>query len=83
MAVVAQVEAELVARLEAVVLEEQASPPLEPSKAQTREAKAPTRASPSTHLKHANTVPQAITNMLRAPQLPPSTTRQSLPTLQP
>ena len=75
---VAQVEAELVAQLEAVVLEEQASRPLEPSRAQTREAKAPTRASLSIHLKHANTAPQAITNMLWAPQLPPSTTRQSL-----
>ena len=75
---VAQVEVELVAQLEAAVLEEQASRRLEPSKAQTREAQVPTRASPSIRLKHANTVQQAITNMLWDPQLPPSTTRQTL-----
>ena len=80
---VAQVEAELVvAQLEAAVLEEQASRPLEPSKAQTKGAQVPTRASRSIRLKHANTVQQAITNMLWDPQLPPSTTRQTLLALQ-
>ena len=72
-------EAELVVQPEAEVLEEQASLPLEPSRALTSLAKEAARASLSIRLKHANMVQPTITNMLPECQAQPSTTRQSPP----